>query len=65
VVEAAAVAKLAFLARVRVVVLARDGLVVGVDCAERSLSEVLGQGIIRLSELIRAVGELTVFVERA
>lgn len=46
-VEAAAVAKLAFLARVRVEVLARDGLVVGVNGAKRSFSEVLGQGLHR------------------
>lgn len=70
VVKAAAVAELAD--HVEVVrlaglepVLARDRLVVRVDGAERGLSEVLGQRIIGLSELLGAVGKLAVFVERA
>jgi hypothetical protein len=63
VVEAAAVAKLA--GSVGGPVLTRDGLVVGVDGAEGSLAEVLGQGIIRLSELVRAMRELAILVEWA
>jgi len=63
VVEAAAVAKLAGAGLGPV--LARNGLVVGVDGAERCLSEILGKRIIRLSELFLAMGKLAVFIERA
>lgn len=70
VVEAAAVAELADREEVLRLagiepVLARDRLVVRVDGAERGLSEVLGQRIIGLSELLRAVSKLAVLVERA
>jgi len=70
VVEAAAVAELADREEVLRLagiepVLARDRLVVRVDGAERGLTEVLGQRIIGLSELLRAMGKLAVFVERA
>ena len=70
VVEAAAVTELADREEVLRLagiepVLARDRLVVRVDGAERGLSEVLGQRIIGLSELLRAMGKLAVFVERA
>ena len=73
--ETAAVAKLAAAGCQFRPVLARNGLVVGVDGAKRGLSEVLGQRlfsvnhfvtyIIGLSELLRAMSELTVFVEWA
>lgn len=70
VVEAAAVAELADQVEVFWLsgldpVLARDRLVVRVDGAERGLAEVLGQGIVGLSELLRAVGKLAVLSERA
>jgi hypothetical protein len=63
--ETAAVTKLAAAGCQFRPVLARNGLVVGVDGAKRGLSEVLGQRIISLSELLRAMSELTVFSEWA
>jgi hypothetical protein len=63
--ETAAVTKLAAAGCQFRPVLARNGLVVGVDGAKRGLSEVLGQRIIGLSELLRAMSKLTVFSEWA
>jgi len=70
VVEAAVLAKLADLAEVGGLacfepVLARDGLVVGVNGAEGGLAKVFGQRIIGLSELVGAVGELAVLLKGA
>ncbi len=46
-------------------VLARQSLVVGVDCAEGLLDDVLRQGIRSVPEFVLAVGELAVLVQRA
>ena len=61
--EAAAVTELAATGRLSVPELARGGLVVRVDGTEGSLSEVLRERIVGLSELLRPVCELAVFIE--
>ena len=71
--EAAAVTELALTGRLSMPELTRGGLVVRVDGTEGCLSEILGQRlncvidfvtyIVRLSELLRPVCELAVFIE--
>jgi len=63
--EAAAVAKLAFPGRLTMPELAWVSLVVRVNGAERGLAETLRQRIVRLSELLRPMCELAVFIEWA
>jgi len=61
--EAAAVTELALTRRLSMPELTRGGLVVRMDGTKGCLSEILGQRIVGLSELLRPMCELAVFIE--